>query len=682
VTGIEKCDPEILPVMVGTAGHVDHGKTELVRLLTGCDTDSLPEEKKRGMSIDLGFAPFILDDSRMVGIIDVPGHEDFIRNMIAGASSIDVLVLVIAADDGIMPQTIEHLNIVSLLRTPQVMAVITKIDLVTPERQQEIKESVAALLSKHGFSDAPIIPESNATGEGIGEVKAAINRLVGFIKRDGDTLRQDVVGGDTLRQDVPMRAFRMNIERVFSIKGYGTVVTGIPLAGKCSIRDDLELFPGPQSVVCRAIQKYSFDSNDAQAHVCSAINIRGVKLPDIGRGMALALPGAYRETLSAILSVQNVHETIPIKRRQEMRFCCGTSNRVVSGLLAGSRDMLGPEERGFIQIKFSTPILLAAGDRFILRSLSPSATVAGGVVLTTDVDARKKKMRIETERLELARVAAENNDPFLSELIAGSRAIINRSDLPWLVQNSNGPIIKRTTDEKTGSGVIIPVGSSQWVIKSRITELEEKLNKALTTYHKENALSLGMPAHQACALLGLDNDCMEDLCKIFAESRMIRVQSHFVSLRDFSIGLTAKQQDLREKIIKRTAEAGKPAIPSATLQTELGATSSDMQLLLRVLSAEGLVTVIDRYIVHGSVVNECREKLLGLFEEESTVELGRFREITGLSRNLAVPILDYFDAQGITRRKGTCRTLMGKSNLGTSCRKVSPPTTSCRKVSP
>lgn len=644
--GIEKRGMEILPVMVGTAGHVDHGKTELVRLLTGCDTDCLPEEKKRGMSIDLGFAPFILEGSRMVGIIDVPGHEDFIRNMIAGASSIDILVLVIAADDGIMPQTIEHLKIVSLLRTPQVMAVITKIDLVTPERQREVKESVAALLSKHGFCDAPIILESNATGEGIGEVKEAVNRLVGSIKRPPER-----------------RAFRMNIERAFSLKGYGTVVTGVPLSGKCSIRDELELFPGPKNVVCRAIQKYSFDSNDAQAHACSAINIRGAKLPDIGRGMTLASPGAYRETLAAILSVQDVHETVPIKRRQEVRFCCGTSNRVVSGLLAGSRDMLGPGEKGFIQIKFSNPIVLAAGDRFVLRSLSPSATVAGGVVLTTDVDARKKKMRMETERLESARPAAENDDPFLSELIAGSRAILCRSDLPRLVQNGSPQIIKEITDDKTGLGLIIPVGSSQWLIKSRITELEEKLNKALTAYHKENASSLGMPAHQACALLGLDNDCWEGLRKIFAESRIVRVHSHCVSLRDFSIGLTAVQQDLREKIIKRAAEAGTPAVPTGTLQEELGATSSDMQLLLRVLSEEGLITVIDRYVVHPSVVNECRQKLFTLFKEGSTVELGRFREITGLSRNLAVPILDYFDSQGITRRKGTGRTLMPKSKF-------------------
>ena len=644
MTGIEKHDPQILPVMVGTAGHVDHGKTELVKLLTGCDTDSLPEEKKRGMSINLGFAPFRLESSSMVGIIDVPGHEDFIRNMIAGASSIDVLILVIAADDGIMPQTIEHLKIVSLLRTAQVMAVITKIDLVTPERQQEIKESVAAFLSHHGFPDALIIPESNATGEGLAEVREAINRLVESIKRPPET-----------------RAFRMNIERVFSVKGYGTVVTGIPLAGKCAIRDELELFPGPQSVVCRAIQKYSFDSNDAQAHACSAINIRGLKLPDIERGTTIAWPGVYRETLSAILSVRNVHETMSIKRRQDMRFCCGTSNRIVSGLLAGSRATLGPEEKGFIQIKFSDPIVLAAGDRFVLRSLSPSATVAGGVVLTTDVDARKKKMRIETERLEMALTAAENNDPFLSELIAGSSAVLSRRDLPRLVQSSDGHTIKRITDEKTDLGIIIPVGPSQWVIKSRILELEEQLKKALVLYHKENRLSLGMPGHQACALLGLDNDCLEGLKKIFVESRTITVHNNCFSLSDFSIELTTKQQNLREKIVKSAAEAGKPAIPIGTLQTELGETSSDVELLVRILSEEGLITVIDRYVVHTSVVDECLDELLELFKQESIIELGRFREVTGLSRNLAVPILDYFDSKGITCREGKGRTLMRKS---------------------
>ena len=643
MTGIATRERDILPVMVGTAGHVDHGKTELIRLLTGCDTDSLPEEKKRGMSINLGFAPFRLESSRVVGIIDVPGHEDFIRNMIAGASSIDVLILVVAADDGIMPQTIEHLNIVSLLRTPQVMAVVTKIDLVAPERRQEIKESVTALLRQHGFMDAPILLESNTTGEGLAEVREAINRLVEYIKRPQET-----------------QAFRMNIERVFSIKGYGTVVTGIPLAGKCAIGDELEIFPGPHRVICRTIQRYSFDSHYANAHVCSAINIRSIKLPAIERGMTIARPGAYRETLSAILSVRNVAEKMFIKRRQEMRFYCGTSHEIVSGLLAGSRDMLGPGEKGFIQIRFSSPVVLAAGDRFVLRSLSPSATVAGGVVLTTDVDARKKKMRIETERLEMALAAVDNNDHFLSELIAGSSSVLSQKDLSRIVQSSDAQILKKIIDEKTDLGIIIPLGSSQWVIKSRIAELEEKLKKALTIYHKENRLSRGMPAHQVCAFLGLDNGCLEGLRKILAESHIITILNDCFSLRDFSIELTAKQQRLREKIVKSAAEGKSPAIPLGTLKEELGATNSDIELLVRVLSEEGLFTVIDRYVVYTSVVRECLDKLLALCEEETAIELNRFREITGLSRNLAVPMLDYFDSIGITCREGERRTIMHK----------------------
>jgi len=634
----------ILPVMVGTAGHVDHGKTRLVKLLTGCDTDLLPEEKLRGMSIDLGFAPFLLGGSRMVGIIDVPGHEDFLRNMIAGATSMDVLILVIAADDGVMPQTVEHLQIASLLRTPQIMAVITKIDLVTPDRQLQVRESVAAFLSKHGFPDAPIILESNATGDGIDQVREAIGRLVEKISRPPGE-----------------RAFRMNIERVFSIKGYGTVITGIPLSGKCAVQDDLELFPGRQPVVCRAIQRYNFQSNHAQAHACSAINIRGVKLPKIERGMTVAWPGAYRETVSAILSVRIVHESLRVKRRQEMRFCCGTSNRVVSCLLAGSRDTLAPEEEGFMQIKLSNPIVLAAGDRFILRSLTPPATVAGGIVLTANVDRRKKKVRMETERLEAARAAAESNDLFLSEIVAGSAAVLCRSALSPLVQNNDRQVVKQATDEKTRLGTIIPFGPSQWVISSRIAELEDVLRIALFEYHGQNKFSRGMPAHQACAVLGLDNDCLDGLRSIFARSQAVRVHDNCVALAGFSIELTAKQQQWRVQILKIAAEAGRNAVASNILQSELGAADADMQLLLRLLSEEGLITIVDRHIVHAPVVDECLHKLLALFEGDNTVELHRFREITGLSRNVAVPMLEYFDSKNITCRQGSSRRLMGKA---------------------
>jgi len=634
----------ILPVMVGTAGHVDHGKTLLVKHLTGCDTDFLPEEKVRGMSIDLGFAPFLLEGSRMVGIIDVPGHEDFLRNMIAGATSIDVLILVIAADDGIMPQTVEHLKIACLLRTPQIMAVITKIDLVSAERRAQVTEDVAAFLSKFGFPDAQIIPESNMTGEGIDEARKAICRLIEHISRPPCE-----------------RAFRMNIERTFSIKGYGTVITGIPLSGRCAVQDELELFPGRQSVVCRAIQMYNFVSNHAEAHACAALNIRSVKLPKIVRGMTVAQPGVYRETTSAILSLRNVHETLHIKRRQEMRFCCGTSNGVASCSLAGSGNSLAPEEEGFAQIKLSNAIVMAAGDRFIMRSLSPAATVAGGIVLSVNVESRRKKIRGECDQLEMARRAAESSDPFLSEIISSGAAVLRRNTLLQLVQNGDQQVIKKATEDKTVLGTIIPIGPNHWIIRSRIAELEQMLRAALTEYHIKNKFSRGMPADQACAVLGLEANCQDGLKRIFSESQTITVHENCFALTGFSIGLSVKQQAWRGQILKITAEAGKNAIVANVLQTELGANSADMNLLMRILSDEGLITVIDRYIVHTAVVDECLQKIIELFEKNPTVELHQFRAVTGLARNLAVPMLEYFDLKGITGRHGSGRRLMRKT---------------------
>lgn len=634
---------KIVPVMVGTAGHVDHGKTALVKLLTGCDTDLLPEEKRRGMSIDLGFAPFKLEGSRMVGIIDVPGHEDFIKNMVAGASSIDVLILVIAADDGIMPQTIEHLKIVSLLGQPKVMAVITKIDLVGPERQKELTETLRIFLADNGFKEAPVILVSNKTQSGIQDVKAAINQLV----------------AQAQEAPVDRRAFRLNIERTFSPLGVGTVVTGIPTSGRCGVGDKLEFFPGRQNTVCRAIQKYSQESADTEAHVCCAITIKDIKASDIERGMTLAAPRVYRETSSAILSLKNVHESLVIKRRQDLRFCCGTSARVVSGLLIG-KNTLNPEEAGFMQIHFSSPTVIAAADRFLLRTFSPAATIAGGSVLTINIDQRRKKNYLNLERLAQARKAALENDPFASELIAGCFTIIRDEELPALAQNT-GPEMKRMVEEKVRQGLLTPLGTGQWIINDRIPQLEEKLVDVLSRYHKENKLSRGLSVPQLCTALGLDNSCQDGLIDIFTNSPRITVGNGFFSLKSFIPELSAKQQTLREAIIKSVAAADKAAVAYTVLLEQLKATNQEMQILVRLLTDDGFLVMVDNYLITTVVINGYLKKLYGLFEKERIVELGTFRSVTGISRNLAVPILELFDSRGITCREGKGRRLLRKA---------------------
>ncbi len=634
---------QIVPVMVGTAGHVDHGKTALVKLLTGCDTDHLPEEKKRGMSIDLGFAPLQLASSRMVGIIDVPGHEDFIRNMVAGASSIDVLVLVIAADDGIMPQTVEHLKIVSLLGTPRVLAVITKIDLVTAARQQEVRAAVVSFLDSNGFAGAPVILMSNKTKDGLAEVKQAIERLVHLVQ-------QDVL---------PSRAFRMHVERAFSPPGVGTVIAGIPSSGQCCVGERLELFPGPQRTACRSVQKYSYESKSAQAHTCCAVTIRDIKATDVQRGMTLAAPGIYQATSSAVLSVENVHDTCVIKRRQEMRFCCGTFTRVVWGLLIG-KNSLAPGENGFMQVESALPMVVAAGDRFLLRSLSPSVTLGGGSVLTRHIDPRRKKLYLTSDRLEKARKAVADHDPFLSELSAGCYVVISATDLPWLVQNA-GEEITTHLAAQVRSGVLTPLGPAHWIVNDRKPELEEKLAGILARFHKENKTAAGMPGAQVCAALGLEEACQEGLKGLFANSLRILLNKAVYRLSDFTPDISAKLQGMKDQLMKSVAQAGNAALAQAVLQAQLSATDKEMQLLTRLLSEEGAVTVVDHYLLATTAVQKFLAVLLDLFKEKNIVELADFRTATGLTRNVAVPILELFDAKGVTCREAKGRKLLRRT---------------------
>jgi selenocysteine-specific elongation factor len=628
--------------MVGTAGHVDHGKTMLVKALTGCDTDTLPEEKARGMSINLGFAPCKLPGKRVVGIVDVPGHEDFIKNMVAGATSIDVLVLVVAADDGIMPQTREHLKITGLLHIPVVMAAITKIDLVDAHRQIEVKNSVAEFLREHGYDDAPIVMVSTVSGVGIDEVRQTIQHLVAQVK-----------------SDEPGLAFRMNIERSFTVKGYGTVLTGIPMSGRCAVGDELEILPGRLPTVVRALQKFKNESPETQAHICSAINIRNIESNTILRGMTLATPGVYRETFSAIVSIKNVHESISIKRQAQFRIHYGTSAAIVDGILV-DRSALVPGESGFMRIRSAEPMIIAAGDRFIMRSLSPISTAGGGVVVSIRTQTRTKKYGVTTETLAKARGAAESGDPFRSEILAGDAAIINLTDLPYLFRCR-----KQRVDEfvaaQERAGILIPIGPVDWIIQSRIAEVEDVIVRNLTRYHSEKKYSSGMPVADVCRSLGLDRSCGPGLSKVVSRSSRIAVQVKYFSLHDFSPALSDHQVSIKEKIVDKVIHSTTAAPALGDLQQELEVSDSDMRLMVRLLQEEGVLTCIDRHLVHNEFIARCLDSMVRLSGKQSSIELQSFREETGLSRNTAVPILEHFDALGITRREGRGRILVQKS---------------------
>lgn len=647
-----KSQPEILHAIVGTAGHVDHGKTSLVRLLTGCETDRLPEEKARGMSIDLGFAPCTLYGKRLVGIVDVPGHKDFIRNMVAGATSIDVLLLVVAADDGVMPQTQEHMSIVKLLRTPQMMVALTKIDMVSPEMVELARQDVAAFLSRAGYPDAPIIPVSNKTGEGIGEIQETIDRLVEQVR--------------ARRED--LRAFRMNIERAFSVKGHGTVVAGIPVSGKVAVGQKVEIQPHAAELTVRGIQTYKRDSETASAACCSAINVRDIDAEAVTRGMTLASPGIYRNTTEAIVAFENVSEDVVLKRRMEIRLHSGTGVVEASLKLIAS-ETLEPGESGFAHVLLAEPLVLAAGDRFVIRQPSPGMTLGGGTVLS----ARPQTLRRHTEvreRLELAQTAAMRGDYLLSELLAGPDAIVEAPEVRRLTQ-CLGEEADAVISAAVSGGHLLDLAGSAYAVAARASEPLAVITSQLTRYHRENPYTWGMSPNHVCEALGLPAKAFASVAAMLTRQGSVVLRHGFLALASFKPPVSERLLALRDQILQQVQSAGVNGPARGDVMRQLNIVEADMRVLTKLLIQDGTILMLDGNFILRSVYNECRETLLGLFQKQAVVDLPAFRDAIGGNRKLVVAMLDAFDGEGLTRRVADGRVLLPRAQAAVNEKEAS-----------
>jgi selenocysteine-specific elongation factor len=647
--------PEFPPALVGTAGHVDHGKTSLVQWLTGCDTDRLPEEKARGLSIDLGFAPCLLPGKRIVGIVDVPGHTDFIRNMVAGAASIDVLLLVTAADDGVMPQTDEHIKIVKLLRTPHVMVALTKTDLVAPERVVQVRADLSAFLADNGFPDAPVVPVSNKTGDGIEEVRQALTALVERA---------------TQRPPDP-RVFRMNVERTFSVKGLGTVVTGIPLSGRIGVGGKAELLPAGKPCVIRTIQTFKFDTDAAQASVCAAINIRDVEPEDAARGMTLAAPGYFQPTTAVVATLRNVSTTFCFKRMTDVRLHAGTSSVLATARLlpappspdapatsATDEEELRPGYEGFALLKLAEPMVLAAGDQYILRSLSPVATVAGGTVLSSRPQQIKGKHPEIAERLHAAAASVRQGDLLGAELLAGPEPALPASGLQRLTQLPE-PRATEAIRASEARGQIVNLGGA-WLVAARREELLRVLRPALTRYHAEHRYAWGMAPAHVCSLLSLEAQCFPKLAEALCAGKEFAVKHGRLARADFQPAISASEMKVRDDLLGRITAAGINAPARGDLATAMKLSEQEMRLAVQLLVEDGSIKVLDKNLIAAEVYASCRRKLIELFAATPVVDITAFRKALGASRNLAFIMLDAFDGEGLTRRVENGRVLARK----------------------
>jgi selenocysteine-specific elongation factor len=636
--------PDILHAIVGTAGHVDHGKTALVKQLTGVDTDRLPEEKARGMSIDLGFAPYVLSDGRWAGVVDVPGHKDFIRNMVPGAASIDVLVMVIAADDGIMPQTHEHMLIVQLLRISRVMVVVTKVDLVSEAQRGTAVQQAREFLARWGYPDAPIAAVSNKTGEGLPEAKLAIEALICG------------VADEARREPATERPFRMNVERVFAIKGHGTVVTGIPLAGEIGLEDKLELLPSGKLTSLRAIQTYKLEAHRGHSHACVALNVRDLSAESVSRGMTLGAPGMYEASSVLVGTLRNASDAAVITKRHRVMFHAGTSVTAASMGLIGA-DELKPGQQAFVRAKLQTPVVLCAGDRFIIRSMSPAMTLGGGTVLGTRVTKLRRGAPVLLAALQQAASALQQGDVMSAALRASVDSILTHRQLRLLTQLREGPA-EQLISNKQADGTLVSLGE-EWLVRDRLVDWVARTKLALHTFHLAHKCAWGMTAQTAFNQLGIRPKSFkrwaEELARVDTE---ISLQHGCLALSGHRPELTEQQLGWMEAISKSVTAAGIRPPARGDLRETLGLSQSDMNTLVRLLCDEGVVVALRGHVISAEVFYQCRDRLIQLFENRPIVDVQAFREATNVSRRVAVELLEAWDAQGLTRREQQGRVLV------------------------
>ncbi|HTS75350.1 MAG TPA: selenocysteine-specific translation elongation factor [Bryobacteraceae bacterium] len=609
-----------IPLIVGTAGHIDHGKTSLVRALTGIDTDRLEEEKRRGISIDLGFAHL-----GGIGFVDVPGHERFVKNMLAGASGIDVVLFVIAADESIKPQTREHFEICRLLGIPRGVIALTKCDLVDQDILDLVRLEVEEFVRGSFLEAAPVIPVSSTSMLGMHELRAALDEAAGGI-----------AGKDVSRYP------RLPIDRSFSMRGHGAVITGTLISGSLAIDDEVELYPAGIRARIRGLQVHGSPAERARAGERTAVNLGGVDAKDARRGMTLAPPGLFRATQTIDSSFELLAGAHPLKHRAPVHFHAGTAEVEAQARLIASLDPMKPGTRAHVRFVLREPLLLLPGDRFIVRMFSPVVTIGGGVVLDIAAPGRLRRAQL---------------DQRLTNLESGNRVsiLVNESEFGLSAAQIVARTGMRASEIGEPAGVVRLQGD--WLVASAwIERTLAKFREILKDFHRKNPLQpglakealrsrelVGAPAFLLDALLARAND-------IVAEGENVRLASHRVALKEDETAATEK--------IEAQFRDGGLAVPSTQeVLAKSGVEAARARPLLQILlKNRKLIRVGDDLIYHASAVESLRKTLAA--RKGARFSVADFKDWTGVSRKYAIPLLEYLDREHVTRREGDQRIVL------------------------
>lgn len=633
-------------LILGTAGHIDHGKTSLVKALTGTDTDRLKEEKARGITIELGFAHLQLPGGIEFGVVDVPGHEKFIRAMVAGVAGMDLVMLVIAADEGIMPQTREHLDILRLLGVHTGLVTLTKSDMVEPDWLPLVQEEVREFVSGTFLESAPIIPVSSRTGAGLDELKTELMRLADGSaekKRDG--------------------AFRLPVDRVFTVAGFGTVVTGTLLAGEIRLGDELELLPTGCRGRVRGIQAHGAKTDIGQAGQRLAVNLQGIDLYQAHRGDVVVPAGIFRTSRRVDVRLDHLASASrDLKHRSIVRFHSGTSE-VTAQIILLEHDVLTPGSSGYAQLRLEEPLLLVSGDPYLIRATSPSITIGGGIVLDPFPPARRRRSEDALRLLES--LDATEHQKTCRLIVAQS--LLSGVSFDEIVLRSG---ISRKQAEAALQGLLVAGEIVQMIREPRIflsreavASLKQLVQDELASYLSVNPHKEGINKEELKTRLPKRSDqrFFAPLLADLEKEHKLQVERELVRQKDSTKPAEARVSGLAGRISVLLAERGAepPTIKEITELT--GSTEKEVRDHLAVMSRGGGAVRISGDIYYdSSVVQGIEEKLLGHLRTAGEITPAEFRELTGLSRKFMIPLLEYFDSKKLTLRMGDKRVLRGK----------------------
>ncbi|MCS7259138.1 MAG: selenocysteine-specific translation elongation factor [candidate division WOR-3 bacterium] len=630
-------------IVIGTAGHIDHGKSALVKALTGVDPDRLKEEKERGMTTDLGFV-FYGDEAT---IIDVPGHEKFVRHMVAGAATIDLVLFVIAADDGLMPQTYEHFEILNLLGIKAGIIVITKIDLVNKQRIIMLLDEIKALVQGSFLENAPVVLVSNVSGEGISELKSILDKTI-----------------KELPPKIDHGVFRMPIDRVFTIKGFGTIVCGTVLSGKIKIGDELELLPQKRLVKVRNIEVHNKPIKEVITGFRAAINLSGVEKDEVARGDVLAWPGFFEPSLyiNASLYILSAHRR-PVKNFERLRIHIGTKELLGRAVLL-DRKVLMPQEKALVQFRLETPAVCALGDRFVVRTYSPPTTIGGGVI----VDPKAEKIKSSDEELLAHLISlekAENTTLVNEKLLRSIFTPLKPQDLAWETGLSTDEIknvLKELIHEK--KAICIDERRELYYHSDNFIKLKDKILEAIKNYHSENPTRLGVGILELLKKINPDLDkTLFDygLAELSITGQIQITPNNLVKLISFEPKLDSKTSmivaELRTLFLRQKFEP----LPQKEIAQIIRKSPSEIESALKHLLDLGeIINLGEGLLIHHDYLKIALEKLIEFLSKNREIRVSEFRDLLGTSRRSALPILQYFDTKGITIRHEDKRILSPK----------------------